>query len=117
MNLRTRLYESLGKASPQYNVKFNFQSKNQLTNFFKFKDSIPKYLHSHFIYKFQCSNCNITYCGKTEHHLKVRTSDHTSMSSLTRKRVNNNKKYTFKDHCFLSGHVCSFDDFTVLNSE
>ena len=22
-----------------------------------------------------------------------------------------------KDHCLLSGHVCSFDDFTILNYE
>ena len=33
------------------------------------------------------------------------------------KRVNNNKKSSFKDHCLLSGHVCSFEDFTVLNYE
>ena len=28
-----------------------------------------------------------------------------------------NKKSSVKDHCLLSGHVCSFDDFTVLNYE
>ena len=32
------------------------------------------------------------------------------------KRVNN-KKSSVRDHCLLSGHVCSFDDFTVLNYE
>ena len=53
----------------------------------------------------------------TERHLKVRAGEHISMSPLTRKRVNNNKKSSVKDHCLLSGHVCSFEDFTVLNYE
>ena len=33
------------------------------------------------------------------------------------KSVNINKKSSVKDHCLLSGHVCSFDDFTALNYE
>ena len=40
-----------------------------------------------------------------------------STSPLTGKRVNNNKKSSVKDHCLLSGHVCSFEDFSVLNYE
>ena len=39
------------------------------------------------------------------------------MSPLTGKRVINNKKSSVEDHCFLSGYVCSFDDFTILNYE
>ena len=38
-------------------------------------------------------------------------------SPLAGKMVHNNKKSSVKDHCLLSGHVCSFDDFTVLNYE
>ena len=49
--------------------------------------------------------------------LKVRGGEHISTSPLTGKRINNNKKSSIKDHCLLSGHVCSFDDFTVLNYE
>ena len=37
------------------------------------------------------------------------------MPPLTGKSVNNNKKSSVKDSCLLSGHVCSFEDFTVLN--
>ena len=33
------------------------------------------------------------------------------------KSVNNNKKSSVKDYCLLSGHVCLFEDFTVLNYE
>lgn len=54
---------------------------------------------------------------KTEHHLKVRASVHVSFSALTLKSVNNSNKSAVKDHCILSGHVCSFDGFVVLNYE
>ena len=36
------------------------------------------------------------------------------MSTLPGKKVNDNKKSVVKDHYLLSGHMCSFDDFTVL---
>ena len=115
LNLRKRLYKSVSKSLPQWNIKVIFQSKNQLSSFFRFKDSIPLYLRFHLIYKFQCSNCNVTYYGETERHLKVRAGKHISMPPLTGKSVNNNKKSSVKDSCLLSSHVCSFEDFTVLN--
>ena len=117
LNLRKLLYNSVSKSLPQFNIKVIFQSKIQLSSFFKFKDSIPLYLCSHLIYKFPCSNRNITYYDETERHLKVRAGEHISTSRLTRKRVNNNKKSSVKDQCLLSGHVCSFDNFAVLNCE
>ena len=43
------------------------------------------------IYKFQCSNCNITYYSETERHLKVRAGEHIATFPLTGKRVNKNK--------------------------
>ena len=115
--LRKRLYKSVSKSLPQCNVKVIFQSKNRLSSFFKFKDSIPLHLHSHLIYKFQCTNCNISYYGETERHLKVRDGEHIRTSPLTGKRVNNNKKTSVKDHCLLSGRVCLFEDFNFLNYE
>ena len=117
LNLRKCLYKLVRKSLSQCNIKAIFQSKNWLSSFFKFKDSISLYPYSHFTYEFQCSNCNATYYGKTERHLKVRAGEHISTSPLTGKRVNNNKKSSFKDHCLLPGNVCSFEDFAVLNYE
>ena len=117
LNLRKRLYKLVSKSLPQCNLKVIFLSENRLSSFFKFKGSIPLYLRSHLIYKFQCGNFSITYYGETERHLKVRAGEHISMSSLTGKRVNNNKKCSVKDQYFLSGQVCSFRDFIVLNYE
>ena len=84
-----------------------YKSYFALSNIFKLKDSIPLHLRSNLIYKFQCSYCNITYYGKTERHLQVWTGEHVSTSLLTGKSVNNKKKS--------SGHLCPFEDFTVLN--
>ena len=117
LNLRKRLYKSVSKSLPQCNIKVIFQSRNRLSSLFKFKDSIPLYLHSHLICKFQCSNCNITYYGETEHNLKVRAGEHISTSPLMGKSVNNNKNFSIKDQCLWSSQVCSFGDFTVLNHE
>ena len=75
-----------------------FQSEYRLSNIFQFKDSIPKELRSHIVYECLCSNCNITYYGETERHLNVRSGEHLSLSALTGKRVNNNKKLAVKDH-------------------
>ena len=100
MNLRTHLYKSLSKILPHCNTKVIFQSKDQLSNLFKFKDYIHLCLRFHLIYKFQCrhGNCNITYYGETECHFKVRAGEH-NMSALTRKGVNNNKKSVVRYHC------------------
>ena len=97
LNLRKRLYKSVSKSLPQCNIKVIFQSKNRLSSLFKFKGSIPLYLHSHPIYKFQCSNCNITY-------LRTRDDEHISKSSLTGKRVNSNKS-SVKDHCLIPSNL------------
>ena len=52
-----------------------------------------------------------------ERHLKVRAGEHISTSPLTGKRVNNKKKSSVKDNFLLSSHLCSFEDFSVLNYE
>ena len=92
LNLRSRLYNCFNKTLPQCNIKVIFKSKNRLSNLSQFKDSITKELRSHIVYKLLCSNCNITCYGETERHLNVRSGEHLSLSALTGKRVNNNKK-------------------------
>ena len=88
-----------------------------MSNLCRFKDSIPKELCSYIVYKCLCSNCNITYFGETERHINVRSGDHLSLSALTGKRVNNNKKAAVKDHCLFFNHVGLFEDFSILTYE
>ena len=115
VSMRTRLYKSVSKLLPHSNIKVVSQSKNRLSNLFKFKDSVALYLRTHLICKCQCSNCNFADYCEIERHLKARTGERTSLSTLTEERVNNNKKLAVKYHCLLSGHECSFDDFAIFN--
>ena len=52
LNLRKHLHKSVSKSLRQCNIKVIFQSKNRLSNLFKFKDSIPLYLRSHLFTNF-----------------------------------------------------------------
>ena len=105
---------------PQCNTKLIFQSKNHLCNLFRFKDSIPKELCSHLVYKFLCSNCNIPYYSETESHLNVRSREHLGLSALTGKCIkitNNNKKLAVKDHRFFFNQMGSIKEFSILMYE
>ena len=114
LNLRSRLYHCFNKTLPQWNIKVIFQSKNCLRNLFQFKDSILKELPSLLVFKFLSSNRNITYYGETERHLSARFGEHSSLSALTGKHVNNNKKLAVKYHCFFFNHMGLFKDFLIL---
>ena len=69
--------KTVSKTLPQCNIEVIFQYKNRLSNLFKFKDFIPFHLRSHLIYKFPCSNCNITYHSETESQVEVGAGRHT----------------------------------------
>ena len=66
-----------------------------------------------FRYKFSCGNCSVTYYGKTERHLNVRSSEHIGISHLTGKRVEF-KPSTVSDHLLLHNHDGDFTEFTIL---
>ena len=86
-NLKQKLRTCFKNSLPQCNIKIILKSTNRLSSLFRFKDVIPKELQSHLVYKFSCGNCNVTYYGKTERHLNVRSSEHIGISHLTGKRV------------------------------
>ena len=117
MNLRSSLYNCFNIRLPQCNIKIIFQSTNRLSNLRRFKDSIAKELRSHIVYKFLCGNSNITYYRETGNHLHVKSGEHLSLSPLTDKRVNKNKKPVVNDHCLFFNHVGSFEDISILTYE
>ena len=112
-NLKRKLKICFRNSLPQCNIKIIFKSTNRLSNLFRFKDVIPKELQSHLVYKFSCGNCNVTYYGKTERHIKVRSGEHLGVSPLTGKRVAC-KQSAVSDHLLLENHNCDFNDFTTL---
>ena len=77
---------------------------NDLSSLFCFKDVIPKELQSHTVNKCLCSNCNVTYYGKIEHHLNIRSSEHLGYHIQQEKRVEC-KPSAVSDHLLLHTHI------------
>ena len=111
---RNRLYNCIRNQLPSCSLRIAFQSKTCLYNLFKFKESIPKYLCLHLIYKFSCSCCNASYYGETERQLFVRASEHLGITPLTKKRVKNSQKFTIIDHILLESHNATYNDFLIF---
>ena len=98
---------------PQCNIKIFLKTTNCRSSLFRFKDIIPKN------YSLTCkathmrSNCNVKYCGKTDRHLNVRSSEHVGIWYLIGKRVEC-KIPAVSDHLLLHNHDSDFNDFTLL---
>ena len=65
-------------------------------------------------YKFECSNCNATYYGKTKRHFKVHVSEHMGVSARTGKNIKSTKNSAVRDHMLVCNSIVSFEDFSVL---
>ena len=112
-NLKQKLRTCFKNSLPQCNIKIILKSTNRLSSLFRFKDVIPKELQSHLVYKFSCSNCNVSYYGKTERHLNVRPSEHIGISRLTGKRVEC-KPSAVSDHLLMLNQDSNFNNFPIL---
>ena len=99
---------------PYCNLRFVFQTKCNLSNFFTFKDKIPSFLCSGIVYKFHCGSCNATYNGKTKRHFKVRMSEHLEISALTGKRIKGDDDSAIKERLLFCNHTPDFEDFSIL---
>ena len=67
-------------------------------------------------YKFQCSSCNGTCCGKTKRHFKVRVSEHMGVSARTDKNIMSAKNSAVRDHMLICDKILSFKVFSVLDN-
>ena len=114
LQIRTRINRIMKNKLPYYNVRFVFQTKCKVSNFFTFKDKIQSFLRSGIVYKFKCGSCNATYYGKTKRHFKVRMCEHLGISALTGKRVKGDDDSAIKEHLLLCNHVSDFEDFSIL---
>ena len=98
LDLRTKLRQTIESNLPFCKLKIIFRSKCRLTNLFHFKDSLEKKIRSGIIYRYMCSNCNVTYYGKTFCHFYTRAAEHMGISDLTGKRLKNVKQSSISDH-------------------
>ena len=91
-----------------------FKNQINLSNVFRFKDSLPYDLISCVVYKFQCGRYNASYYGESERHLNIRSGEHIGISPLTFKKVKPSAESSIRDHVLFCNHDPSFDDFTIL---
>ena len=82
LQIRTRINRIMKNKLPYCNIRIVFQTKCNISNFFKFKDKIPSFLRSGIVYKFQCGCCDATSSGKTKRHFKVRMCEHLGIPAL-----------------------------------
>ena len=111
--LKRKLRTYFKNSLPQYIIKIILTSTNRLSSLFRFKDVIPKKLQSYLVHKSSCSNCNVTYYGKTERYLNVRSSEHKGISHLTGTRVEW-KPSAVSDHFLLHNHDSDFNVFSII---
>ena len=113
LQIHTRINRIMKNKLPYCNIRFVFQTKCKISNFFTFKDKIPSFLRSGIVYKFQCGSCNATYYSKIKRHLKVRMCEHLGISTFTRKRVKRNDDSAIKEHLLFSNHTPDFEDLSI----
>ena len=114
LQMLTRINRIMKNKLPYCNIRFVFQTKCKISNFFTFKDKIASFLRSGIVSKFQCGSCNATYYGKTKCHFKVRMCEHLGISALTGKRVKGDDDSTIKEHLLFCNHTPDFQDFSIL---
>ena len=88
LELKKRLCHSISKYLPKgHKLIVIFKAQTKVSQFFKFKDLIPRELTSHIIYKYTCDCCHALYFGLTRRHIKVRWCEHMGISPLTGKPI------------------------------
>ena len=114
LQIRTRINRIMKNKLPYCNIRFVFQTKYKISNFFTVKDKIPSLVRSGIVYKFQCGGCNASYYGKTKRHFKVRICEHLGISRLTGKRVKGDDDSAIKEYLLFCNHLSDFKDFSIL---
>ena len=99
------------------NLKVVFQSQRKVSTFFQFKDTLNEKIRSFLVYRCTCSNCNITYYGKTYRRFSTRAAEHMGVSNLTGKRLKNIKDSAVSDHLLQCNCTIDFDHFDILATD
>ena len=117
MQLRTCLVNSIESNLKFCKLKVIFQSPCKLNSLFRYKDSRQKKIRSDIVYRYMCSNCKVTYYGKTYRHFFTRAAEHMGISNLTGKRLKCVKQSAVSDHLLECNCSIDFDHFDILASD
>ena len=113
-SLKRKLVQLFKKFYPQIQLRVILTNSNTMSNIFKFKDRLPKMLCSGIVYKYSCGECDATYVGKSQRHLKTRVSEHKGLSVRTGKPITKPPFSNIRDHAWETDHRIIEDNFTIL---
>ena len=116
-DLRTRLRRTIERHLPYCILKIIFRSKCRLNTLFQFKDPLEKKIRSGIIYCYTCSNCKVTYYGKTFRYFYTRAAEHMGISKLLGKHLKNVKQSAMSDLLLQCNCTINFDDFSILATD
>ena len=121
-NVKKNLDETLRKLLPFCKLRIIFRTTSRMSSYFSFKGKFPKSLMSGVIYKYTCSNCNVSYIGCTARYWEKRLEEHTHLSALTGKPLSGVQVFAPLQHvktakCNPSGPKVTRDDFEVIGYE
>ena len=88
-----------------------------MNSLFRYKDSLKKKIRYDIVYRYTCSNCKVTYYGKTYHHFFTKAAEHMGISNLTGKHLKSVKQSTVSDHLFEYNCSIDFDHSDILASD
>ena len=90
-----------------------------MSNFFKFKDTVPPMLRSSIVYKYKCSNnnCAASYVGSSTRMLRVRAAEHMGISHRTNLPLSSLTHSAIRDHASgTCGSALDFNNFSIIDS-
>ena len=117
MQLRTRLVNSIESNLKSCKLKVIFQSPCKLNSLFCYKDSFQKKIRFDIVYRCMCTNCKVTYYGKTYRHFLTKAAEHMGISNLTGKPLKCVKQSAVSDHLLECNCSIDFDHFDILVSD
>ena len=114
LKLRTLLFMIMTKNLPKsHKIMVIFKSQTTISQFLKFKDTLPEKLMSHIIYKYKCDRCDSIYYGLTMRHVQQRWSEHMGISPYTGKAIVGIKG-SVRDHSELCDSNTTWDNFEIV---
>ena len=112
--LGTRLRQTTQRDLPYCKLKVIFISNCRLNTLFQFKDSPEKKIRSGIIYRYNFSNCKVTYYGKSFPLFYTRVPEHMGSPILLKNTSKNFKQSAISDHPLQPNCAINFDDSSIL---
>ena len=111
LQTRTKIQKSIKRTLGCFKVQIVSKLQTNLSNVFRFRESLTYDLVLCAVRKFQYERCSVSYYSEINRYLKLSPGVHISISTLTSKKV---KLSDESLNLLFCNHDPSFDDFTIL---